>query len=339
MGLNVIEQLQNEMQNIQSEIRSEKSAYKKYILDLSLPTHEPKFLFSIGGVSTIPAGELIGLKGRAKQGKSQFEYVLIAAMLAGIAKGNIKPLQDRYKILLFDTEQSQASLKKCCQRALNYAGLPTDKNDDRFMPFFLRPISIEERRATIEDAIKEEKPDIVFIDGVRDLLQDFNNLEQSNELIQWLLSLTAGHGCTIVSVLHQNKSKEDGNMRGHLGTELLNKLTDCFEVSKKDGKFLVTCTDSRNVSCADTAFSIDAMGNFREEPTETENKSANRANETLRVLKMCFKEKEALRYNELIKAYEMEGCVSERTAKSRVQEAKMNEALSVQNGLYSLTLK
>ncbi|EJX06901.1 hypothetical protein EVA_04985, partial [gut metagenome] len=26
-------------------------------------------------------------------------------------------------------------------------------------------------------------------------------------------------------------------MRGHLGTELLNKLTDCFEVSKKDGKF------------------------------------------------------------------------------------------------------
>ena len=99
-----------------------------------------------------------------------------------------------------------------------------------------RPLTIEERRKTIEDAIKEEKPDIIFIDGVRDLLQDFNSLEQSNELIQWLLSLTAEYGCTIVSVLHQNKSKEDGNMRGHLGTELLNKLTDCFEVSKKDGK-------------------------------------------------------------------------------------------------------
>ncbi|EJX05691.1 hypothetical protein EVA_06199 [gut metagenome] len=54
---------------------------------------------------------------------------------------------------------------------------------------------------------------------------------------------------------------------------------------------------------------------------------------------MCFKERDALRYNELIKAYEMEGCVSERTAKSRVQEAKMNEALSVQNGLYSLEPK
>ena len=103
----------------------------------------------------------------------------------------------------------------------------------------MRPLTIEERRKTIEDAIKEEKPDIIFIDGVRDLLQDFNSLEQSNELIQWLLSLTAEYGCTIVSVLHQNKSKEDGNMRGHLGTELLNKLTDCFEVSKKDESFLL----------------------------------------------------------------------------------------------------
>ncbi|EJX06902.1 hypothetical protein EVA_04986 [gut metagenome] len=199
--------LEKEMQEVQSEVRAAESAYKKYILDLSLPINEAKFLFSIGGVSTIPAGELIGLKGRAKQGKSQFEYVLIAVMLSGVCKGNIKPLQEQYKVLLFDTEQSQASLKKCCQRALKYAGLPTDKNDDRFIPFFLRPVSIKERRTTIEDAIREEKPDIVFIDGVRDLLQDFNNLEQSNELIQWLLSLTSEYACTIVSVLHQNNQR------------------------------------------------------------------------------------------------------------------------------------
>lgn len=336
MGLNAIEQLQNEMQNIQSEFRAEESAYKKYILDLSLPINEPKYLFSIGGTPTIPAGELIGLKGRAKQGKSQFEYILIAAMLAGVNKNNIKPLQAEYKALLFDTEQSQASLKKCCQRALNYAGLPTEKNDDRFIPFFLRPVSIEERKTTIENAIKEEKPDIVFIDGVRDLLQDFNNLEQSNELIQWLLSLTATYGCTIVSVLHQNKSKEDGNMRGHLGTELLNKLTDCFEVSKKDGKFLVTCTDSRNVPCKDVAFSIDTEGNFQEEATENKEKSADRATETLRVLGLCFREKSQLKYGELINAYQLEGCVSERTAKDRVKEAKQHDAILVQNGLYSL---
>lgn len=206
-------------------------------------------------------------------GKSQLEYYLIAVMLSGVSRGQVKPLQSQYKVLLFDTEQSQVSLKKCCQRALKFAGLPTDKNEVRFLPFFMRPLTIEERRKTIEDAVREEEPNIIFIDGVRDLLQDFNNLDQSNDLIQWLLQLTAEYGCTIVSVLHQNKAKEDGNMRGHLGTELLNKLTDCFEVSKKDGKFIVTCTDSRNVPCSDFAFSIDAEGNFQTEETEAENKN------------------------------------------------------------------
>ena len=238
MGVSIYD-VMTEQARTKAEVTEDKLKYRNHILDLSLPTNEPRFLFSIGGVPTIPQGELIGIKGRAKMGKSQFEYYLIAVMLSGAYRGNVSPLQDRYKILLFDTEQSQVSLKKCCQRALKFAGLPTDKNDTRFLPFFMRPLSIEERRNVIADAVEAEKPDIVFIDGVRDLLQDFNSLEQSNDLIQWLLSLTAEHGCTIVSVLHQNKSKDDGNMRGHLGTELLNKLTDCFEVSKKDGKFRV----------------------------------------------------------------------------------------------------
>lgn len=338
MGLNALEVISAEQNKFQAEITEDKFRYRNHVLDLSLPINEPKFLFSVGGVQTIPAGELIGIKGKAKQGKSQWEYVLISAMLSGVSKGSVRPLQSRYKALLFDTEQS-ASLRKCCQRALKFAGLPTDKNDGRFLPFFMRPLSIEERKQTIEDAIKEEKPDIVFIDGVRDLLQDFNSLDQSNSLIQWLMQLTAEHGCTIVSVLHQNKAKDDGNMRGHLGTELLNKLTDCFEVSKKDGRFIVTCTDSRNVPCADFAFSIDAEGRFQIENTITEDKGVARAAEIQRVLKLCFKDKSAMRYSELAKAYSLEAVVSERTAKRHIQEAKENEFISVSNECYTLTPK
>lgn len=339
MGVNAIQVLTAEQMKFRAEITEDKLEYRNHILDLSLPANEPKYLFSIGGISTIPQGELIGIKGRAKMGKSQFEYYLIAVMLAGISRGTVKPLQDRCKVLLFDTEQSQVSLKKCCQRALKFAGLPTDRNDVLFLPFFMRPLSIEERRRIIGDAIKEEKPDVVFIDGVRDLLQDFNSLDQSNDLIQWLMQLTAEHGCTIVSVLHQNKSKDDGNMRGHLGTELLNKLTDCFEVSKKDGRFVVTCTDSRNIPCVDFAFSIDAEGNFQVEETPIEDKNAARVADIQRVLKLCFKEKAAMRYGELVEAYQLEAAVSERTAKNHVKEAKDNEFISVQDGLYSLAPK
>lgn len=339
MGVNVLQEMTSEQMKFKAEVTEDKLKYRNHILDLSLPTNEPRFLFSIGGVPTIPQGELIGIKGRAKMGKSQFEYYLIAVMLSGAYRGSVRPLQDRYKVILFDTEQSQVSLKKCCQRALKFAGLPTDKNDTRFLPFFMRPLSIEERRNVIADAVEAEKPDIVFIDGVRDLLQDFNSLDQSNDLIQWLLSLTAEYGCTIVSVLHQNKSKDDGNMRGHLGTELLNKLTDCFEISKKDGKFLVSCTDSRNVPCADLAFSIDAEGNFQTEEAIAEDKNSARAAEIQRVLKLCFKERSAMRYGELVEAYQLEAAVAERTAKNHVKEAKDNNFIVVQNGLYSLAPK
>lgn len=336
MGVNVLHELSAEQMKFKAEITEDKLKYRLHILDLSLPTNEPKFMFSVGGVPTIPQGELIGIKGRAKMGKSQFEYFLIAVMLAGVSRGSVKPLADRYKILLFDTEQSQASLKKCCQRALNFAGLPSDKNNECFLPFFMRPLSIEERRKVIADAVEAEKPDIIFIDGVRDLLQDFNSLEQSNDLIQWLLSLTAEHGCTIVSVLHQNKAKDDGNMRGHLGTELLNKLTDCFEVSKKDGKFLVTCTDSRNVPCGDLAFSINGEGNFQAEEAISEDKNSARVAEIQRVLRLCFQTKASMRYNELVETYSLEAAVSERTAQRAIKEAKEHNFLCVSGDSYTV---
>lgn len=335
-GFNIRDTLAAEQAKFKDEITEDKFKYKNYVLDLSLPINEPKFLFSIGGIPTIPRAELIGIKGRAKMGKSQFEYLLISVMLAGLSRGNIKPLLDKYKILLFDTEQSQASLKKCCQRALKYAGLPIDKNDVRFIPFFMRPLSIDERKQAIENAVREEHPDIIFIDGVRDLLQDFNSLEQSGNLIQWLLRLTAEYGCTIVSVLHQNKAKDDGNMRGHLGTELLNKLTDCFEVSKKDGKFIVSCTDSRNIQCPDIAFSIDANGEFREEVASDDNKLCARVEEIKRVLRTCFNTKSEMTYTELTKSYVMEAAVSGRTAQRAIKEAKDNDFLSVKGDYYTI---
>ena len=117
MGVNVLQELSAEQAKFKAEMTEDRFRYKNHVLDLSQPINEPKFLFSIGNIPSIPVGELIGIKGRAKQGKSQWEYILISVMLAGISKGDVIPLQDRYKVLLFDTEQSQASLKslKICR--------------------------------------------------------------------------------------------------------------------------------------------------------------------------------------------------------------------------------
>ena len=44
-------------------------------------------------------------------------------------------------------------------------------------------------------------------------------------------------------------------------------------------------------------------------------------------------------YSELVEAYQLEAAVAERTAKNHVKEAKDNNFIVVQNGLYSLAPK
>ena len=322
---------------LQAQAERQEREYLQDLLDLSTDTADTRFLFSIGGEPTIPAGELIGIKGRAKMGKSQFAYYLAGAMLAGEQRGNVTPIIKQGKVLVFDTEQSRASLYKCCRRALRLAGRAPSANHADFMPFTMRSHAPEERRQRITQAISAEQPDVVVIDGIRDLLHNFNDLNESSEVIQWLLTLTAEHGCTILCVLHQNKARDDDNMRGHLGTELLNKLTDRFEVGKKNGCFTVTCTDSRNMPCPDVSFTIDSDGCFRFGANQTVGNEKEA--KIRRALELCFGKQPEMKYNELVAAYHLEAAVTDRTAKTHIKEAKEKGLISVKNGLYSLSPK
>ena len=91
MGVNVLQELSAEQAKFKAEMTEDRFRYKNHVLDLSQPINEPKFLFSIGNIPSIPAGELIGIKGRAKQGKSQWEFILISIMLSGNSKGKVIP--------------------------------------------------------------------------------------------------------------------------------------------------------------------------------------------------------------------------------------------------------
>ena len=70
--------------------------YLTYLLDLTQPVADAEYLLSIGNIDTFPKGELIALNAKAKNGKSQFIYYLIATMLAGQPRGSVSPLQDSY---------------------------------------------------------------------------------------------------------------------------------------------------------------------------------------------------------------------------------------------------
>ena len=233
----------------------------QYTLDLEQEIPEPDCLLSISGTRTIPRGELVGIKGRPKCGKSQFAFFTEAAFMRdGRDIGPIRALHPGLKVVHADTEQSLASLATCARRALRTIGMPVNKNADRLTYLHLRNSTPQERRDIISQAVEAHHPDVLIIDGIRDLLTDFNDLSESADLIEWLLSLSSKYNLTIISVLHQNQSTQDGKMRGHLGSELLNKLYDCFEVSVADRRFKVKHTDSRGVTAPEISFAIGGEG-------------------------------------------------------------------------------
>lgn len=326
----------------------QKPTYKDFILDLSIEDVEPDFLFSVYNTAVIPKGELVAIKGKAKQGKSQLAYLLSGALLSN-ESGVVNALLKNQKTLIFDTEQSQTSIKECVQRALRFAGRDENVLPTNFTPFFLRPLTVAQRRSVIEDAIDAEKPDVVFIDGIRDLLNDFNDIVESNDVIQWLLSLIARYKCSILCIIHQNKSKFDSNMRGHLGTELLNKSSDCFELQTVFNIFNVRHVASRNIQAQDFRFIIDENGCFREYDPAVAVSALEAAQEVgcdnnamtfkrykkLReAIKICFKDHFELSYTELTQLLTMAMACSEPTAKRQIAHAKKVKLIYSYNNLY-----
>jgi len=114
----------------------------------------------------------------------------------------------------------------------------------------------------IEAALKKqsEKPRVIFIDGVRDLLSNINDENQTSELITWIEKITNEYNAFIVLVLHLNKT--DGNLRGHLGTELGNKSQTVIEVKldEQAGISIASCGWSRDMAFNEFAFTHGADG-------------------------------------------------------------------------------
>ena len=118
---------------------------------------------------------------------------------------------------------------------------------------------MEERLKYIIEQTKKHKPTAVFIDGIADLLLDFNDIASSNELIESLMRLSSYNRCAVFFILHTNKS--NGDMKGHLGTLGWQKCSDVFSIERqKDGLFKVKDVDSRNRPIYDFGFKISADG-------------------------------------------------------------------------------
>ena len=238
-----------------------------------------RFLFEMFDKPCFARGELVGITGRAKSGKTFFTSILMAlgvcGEVLGIKRIDTKPL----RVLWYDTEQSEESTQEIlCDRIMRLwqRNMPEGESIDNFPSemfdiFNVRAEAWQERLPLLEEAILEYKPDLVILDGIRDLVNDINDGILSQQVIERLMNLASGTDCCIACILHQNKASEDKNLRGWIGTELTYKSFEVYECSKDtDRIFSVKQTMTRKYDIDNALqFVVDAEGL----PTEVYNQA------------------------------------------------------------------
>lgn len=251
----------------------------KYWLDYSLDYPEPHYFLQYNGVPFSPLGGLQAMTGHQKNGKTfvlaQFMATVlqpdaprVRSFLYGLqaVPETLEYLGHEPRVLYIDTEMENLNTAKVARRVQWLCGWPKGKKNDRFGVLWLRGVDDDpdvktERWQLTKEAIVEFVPDFVVLDGLVDIVHDFNNIEESNRIIQEIMNIASNRDICIWTALHQNPGQDAlGKMRGHLGTELANKSSDTF-VSIKERKgtettFTIKQINARNKDVDDWKFQI-----------------------------------------------------------------------------------
>ena len=227
--------------------------------DKELPPME--FLFRVSGKPCLPRGEVDAETGKAQSGKTLFLSMLMACCVRDEVLFVQRPFDEidgcwvsrPVRCLWFDTEQSDKSTQEilmCRMKKLIEAPGQMTCNEpwERYFDIFnVRKLHYDERLRLFEKAVRKYEPALVVLDGVRDLLADINDGVKAQEIVERLMKLAQETNSCIVCVLHQNKSAEDRNPRGWIGTELMNKAFEVYscEKVKPENIFVVEQTLTR----------------------------------------------------------------------------------------------
>lgn len=302
-------------------------AWLRNVMDLSVPYEQPEPImtltgrngeesevFCLGGISTI--------MGHDKSGKSHLISLFI--QMAFVANESLK-------ILLIDTEQGGKWVRYEAERVHKMMQWGTSQSDERFIVIDFREYTPNERLLYTGEAIEYYKPDLVFIDGIKDLCPDPNDQKNATELTTRLMQWTTGEKpCHICVVIHLNKNNEEA--RGALGTELYNK-SECVILTKKiDNAFSVSCSRSRGIGFEDVVFQI------REDGIPYFTNIRSNITPTRLIIEQVLKPGENVSYTDLTERIREHKGVGVTQAKTYIKTATANNIIikDSANGMYKL---
>ena len=262
-----------------------------YLLDATENYPEPYYLLEYNGVPFSTIGGIQAISGQKKNGKTFLLAQLMAAVLGvnstrvntylpglRVPQRTLERLGHLPKVLYVDTEMEKLNSAKVLRRVHWLCDWQMDLPCERFAVLWLRSVTdvkdgkgtvvekaYKRRYRLIKQAIDILQPDAVFIDGIRDIIGDFNDNAESSALVTDLMALAERKQICIWNTLHMNprpKNDDESKMRGHLGTELGNKITDTLVCIKhkndKTGEvyFTVKQDDARGKDMEDWEFVV-----------------------------------------------------------------------------------
>ena len=213
----------------------------------------PRFTLSYNGVPFAPLGGIHGLTGQPGHGKTFTFTQLMVAILKGDFYGLHYELSrdiPNPKVLYIDTEMEKGNTQLVMLRVYEMMGWQVGSPQEQFKILWLREEvkSVDRWRKTLK-AINEMQPTVVFLDGLIDVVSDFNNNTECQDLIYACMSTASHYGISLWCLLHENPGSE--KMVGHMGSFLERKATDVLKTKKEKGAEVIFNVEQKKARSRD----------------------------------------------------------------------------------------
>lgn len=239
------------IQPLNAEEKKTVSSYRIRSTDLILD----RPLLKQGDVTLMSKGNISIIKGKPKAGKSTLISVLTAAYL-GCDTFGLTSCQSGGKVVVVDTEQNDADCILFLQKSEKLAEI--DGTSDAIVSLLVNEMQPMDIRTFVEDAIIEYKPNLLFIDGLLDLAQNFNDVEDANALVSLIRQLAIKNDIHICCALHEGKGSNE--LLGHLGATALRKAQAVYQLVKTGDSISVSPNAMRRKPFVEFSLIFDEKG-------------------------------------------------------------------------------
>lgn len=223
-------------------------------LDFDEPYRPPRYTMERDGVPFGDVGELHIISGKPGNGKtglmSQLEAATLGRQFGNTLardvghimrdeKGNILTGDDKRptfqvkptRILHIDTEQGKDDTIAFKNRVISMSGVSKDEAKDHFFILRLRDTELaSDRWKKILKAIWQVQPTDIFLDGMLDIVEDYNDQKECQPIIRKCMMLATYYDTSLWAVLHENPMVD--KLVGTLGSITQRKVSEIFTVIK-----------------------------------------------------------------------------------------------------------